>query len=174
MTKLDWDNLPADWTFSYEPEVTERMIGTPLIQLKSSQPVIRGVIQPMTLFCREDLKEIEDWFESGSKLVRCPIFFSTLTVSEWGVQMSYNNITKSIDFSLGTNPSGSPYSFSGAYYTGANADSNFNVINPAATVEWKLAISPVETGFELDIAGENNYAQTSAIPFTVNHRLTPL
>jgi hypothetical protein len=121
----------------------------------------------MTLSCQEDIDSLDNFFLVGEKLIRCPIFYQCPTIIE-DVTSYYHAPTKSIRWL------NSPYSFSGGYYVGTNADSNFNVINPLLPVEWKVKIIPNERGYEYLQFNKNAKRQCGAIPFKVLNRVQPL
>ncbi len=165
MSKLNWDTVGADWSFSYNPQILEKPFsGKVLVTCAQTEPTIRGTIQPLTLTCQEDIDSLEQWFEDGERLVRCPLFYrAPVTVD--GFTSYYDNNFKCIRW---TN---SPYSFSGGYYVGANADSSFNVINPSAPVEWKVKIAPVNRGYRKYQPKRGQPLVTDAIEFTVLPRV---
>lgn len=134
--------------------------GEVLITNSSTEPILSGVIQPMTLKCQEDIDSLNEWFETGSKLIRCPIFYQApITIED--VTSYYDPVSKSIRWV------DTPYSFSGGWYVGSNADSLFNVINPALPVEWKVEIVPNERGYEYTQSKKGSHKQIGAIAFKV-------
>ena len=161
MGYLNWDSLPAKWDSSYGGVVNKRVFsGDVLITNSSTEPILSGVIQPMTLKCQEDMDSLDEWFETGSKLVRCPIFYQApITIED--VASYYDPDTKAIRWV------DSPYSFTGGWYVGNNADSLFNVINPSLPVEWKVEIVPIERGYEYTQPNRNRPRQCGAIPFKI-------
>lgn len=158
--RLNWDNLGADWTLSYNPNIIERPFhGRPIVNSPQTEVTITGVIQPMTLTCVEDYEEILEWFTTRSKLVRCPVFYRAPITYE-GFTSFYDPVTESIRWN------NSPYRFSGGYYSGVNAIDGY-VINPSAPVEWKLDIRPLENGLPFVKPAAKSLIQVGAIPFYV-------
>jgi hypothetical protein len=168
MGYLNWDSLPIKWSSSYGGTVHQRVFsGQPVINCSSTEPILSGIIQPMTLSCQEDMDSLDNLFLAGEKLIRCPIFYQCPIVIE-DVTSYYYAPTKSIRWL------NSPYSFSGGYYVGTNADSNFNVINPLLPVEWKVKIVPNERGYEFTQTKAGQKRKCGAIPFKVLNRVQPL
>jgi hypothetical protein len=167
MGYLNWDNLPIKWSSTYGGTINKRVFsGDPVVNCSSTEPILSGIIQPMTLTCQEDVDSLDSFFLAGEKLIRCPIFYQApITIED--VTSYYHAATKSIRW---TN---SPYSFSGGYYVGANADSSFNVINSSLPVEWKVKIVPLDRGYEYTQTKSGQKRQCGAIPFRVLARVQP-
>jgi hypothetical protein len=164
MSRLNWDSLPADWTFTYNANIIERPYkGRPWVNAPQTEVSITGVIQPMVLECQEDWDSLVAWFDTRSKLVTCPLFYRAPITFE-GVTSVYNATTTAINWT------GTPYEFSGSYYVGANADVAYGVINPLDPVEWKVDIRPLENGIPFVQPKAGMPYQVGAIPFYVKTR----
>jgi hypothetical protein len=164
---INFDNIGADWTLDYGATVlTKPYSGKPYITCSSTEVAISGTIQSLVLKCQSDIDSLEQWFTDGSKLVTCPLFY-TAPISFEGVDSYYDSATNSISWS------DSPYSFSGGYYVGTNADSNYDVINPLLPVEFKVNIIPLERGYRYYQPSSNSPRQVDAIPFIVLPRVQP-
>lgn len=167
MARLNWDALGSDWTLSYQPQLIQRPFsGKPLITISQTEVSIKGTFQPMELLCIEDADSIDQWFRDGERLIRCPAFYRS-PISWEGKTSYYDKYFKCIRWV------NSPYSFSGGYYVGSNADSNFNVINPDLPVEWKVKIAPVNRGYKFHQPSVSQPYSVAAIEFTVLPRLQP-
>jgi hypothetical protein len=163
--RLNWDNLGANWTLSYNPNIIERPFhGRPWVSTPQTEVTITGVIQPMILTCVEDYEQLVNWFTTRSKLVRCPVFYRAPVTYE-GKTSFYDADTLSIRWN------DSPYRFSGGYYTGSNANpTSYKVIDPNQPVEWKVDIRPLENGIPFVQPGLKLPIQIGAIPFYVKPR----
>ncbi len=159
MARLNWDSLHCEWKFDYGGVLNpHKFTGSSYITSKYTEAVWSGIIQPMVLECEEDKDSLYDWFETGSKLVRCPVFYKAPEVIE-DVTSYYDSVNKCIRWT------DTPYSFSGGYYVGSNSDVNFNVVDPGLPVEWKMNIVPDNRGFEFVEAKDK--LKVGAIPFKV-------
>jgi hypothetical protein len=116
------------------------------------------------LDCQEDIDILDDWFATRSKLVFCPVFYRC-PVEFNGMVSYYDDTNKCVRWE------NSPNSYSGAYYVGGNADSNFNVINPALPILFQLDIAPIDRGYEYTRANSNLAMEVGSINFKVRPRL---
>lgn len=169
MARLNWDNLGIDWNFSYLPTVIDKPYsGSPYISVASTEVIIKGTIQPMVLTCQNDVDSLSQWFRTGHRKIRCPVFFRAPLAFE-GHTSYYDSVQNCIRFntSYPTSSFRTPYSFFGAYYVGSNADSNFNVIDPLLPIEFKVEIAPVKKGFKYGRASKKQPMHIEAIDFVV-------
>jgi hypothetical protein len=163
--KVNWDCLPATWSFDYEATTNRSLFSTAVsISCKRTEPTITGVIQPMVLDCQEDIDILDDWFATKSKLVYCPVFYRCPVVFN-GMTSYYDNINRCVRWE------NSPNSYSGGYYTGVNANNGFNVINPLLPVLFKLDICPEGRGYEYTRANSGLAMEVGSISFKVRPRL---
>ena len=159
--RLDWNHLHCKWTSSLGGVVKQPLYTSrPIINCKYTEPMLSGVIQPMVLHCEEDIASLDQWFATSSKLVRCPIFYRAPVIFN-GSESYYDDVRKCIRWV------DSIISFTGGYYTGSNADSNYNVINPNLPVEWLVDIVPDERGYRYTQASLGQGREIEAIGFKV-------
>lgn len=164
MSRLNWDALGADWTLTYNANIGEKpFYGLPMVNSPQTEVTITGIIQPMLLTCLEDYEQIVEWFDTRTKLVRCPVFYRAPVEYE-GKTSYYDPLTKAIRWI------NSPYRFFGGYYVGSNANLSWDVLNPALPVEWKVDIRPLENGLPFVLPKKSLPIQIGAIPFYVKSR----
>jgi hypothetical protein len=160
MIRLNWDSFGAEWTFDYRVNQFVRPYSEEVsLNCPQDEVVITGLMQSLTIFCEEDYQEIRTWMQTGSKLVKCPVFYRA-PVEIDGVTSFYDPLRKCISWI------DSPYKFSGAYYIGGNSN-NFEVVDSNLPIEWKLDICPINRELGYSQPSEKNPITLDPIPFFV-------
>ncbi len=156
--RFNWDAFRGTWSFDYKDNVVPKpYVGVPFISSPQREVTIEGTIERHVLTHPDDFSALRNWFQTGSKLVHCPVFDTLpIVAGDVGmglVRLSSGKVVIRWDYK---NVLRERY-FGSFYLEAADLLLPSGVINPAIDLDadrrFYLDIRPKERGFKYQKRG---------------------